>query len=133
MRKCRWDTAVFSGISAYGVAPDPGWSVAQTYSYDKLNRVLLAKEPSISGGQGWKRSCNYDRWSNQWVDATNFSGINVFSAAPTRERLDHPEAPHQSERWLTPKRAGYLNSSGTNSCRSRRQVSHSCAVPGDSQ
>jgi RHS repeat-associated protein len=65
--------------------------VAQTYSYDKLNRVLLAEEPSISGGQGWKRSYSYDRWGNQWVDATNSSGINVYSVTPT------------GSAWITPK------------------------------
>jgi RHS repeat-associated protein len=91
MRKCRWDTAPFSGISANGVAPGAVWIVAQSYSYDKLNRVLLAEEPSISGGQGSKRSYNYDRWGNQWVDATNSSGINVYSATPT------------GSAWITPK------------------------------
>jgi hypothetical protein len=91
MHKGQWDTAAFSGISAYVVAPGAVWSVAQTYSYDKLNRVLLTEEPSISGGQGWKRSYNYDRWGNQWVDATNSSGINVYSVTPT------------GSAWITPK------------------------------
>jgi RHS repeat-associated protein len=68
-----------------------GWSVAQTYGYDKLNRVLSAEEPGITGGQGWKRSYNYDRWGNQWVDATNSSGINVYSVTPT------------GSAWITPK------------------------------
>jgi hypothetical protein len=80
-----------SGMSAYVAAPGPGWSVAQNYSYDKLNRVLLAEEPSITGGQGWKRSYNYDRWGNQWVDATNSNGINVYSVTPT------------GSAWITPK------------------------------
>jgi hypothetical protein len=82
-RKRRWDTAAFSGMSANVVAPVPGWSVAQNYSYDKLNRVLSAEEPSISEGQGSKRRYNYDRWGDQWVDATNSSGINVFSVTQT--------------------------------------------------
>jgi hypothetical protein len=40
MCKCRWDTAAFSDISTNAVAPGPGWSVAQSYSYDKFNRVF---------------------------------------------------------------------------------------------
>jgi YD repeat-containing protein len=80
-----------SGRSANVEAPGAGWSVAQNYSYDKLNRVLSAEEPSITGGQGWKRSYNYDRWGNQWVDATNSSGINVYSVTPT------------GSAWITPK------------------------------
>jgi hypothetical protein len=43
------------------------------------------------GGQGWKASHNYDRWGNQWVDATNSSGINVYSVTPT------------GSAWITPK------------------------------
>ena len=92
-----WQLALDYGSANNGnlmtqtVGDGAGWSVAQTYSYDKLNRVLSAEEPSITGGQGWKRSYNYDRWGNQWVDATNSSGINVYSVTPT------------GSAWITPK------------------------------
>jgi RHS repeat-associated protein len=60
------------------------WTVAQNFSYDKLNRLASAEEPAVSSGLSWKRTFGYDRWGNQWVDgnAANSYGIGLDTVTP---------------------------------------------------
>ena len=50
-------------ITVPGIAP-----LTQTYTYDKLDRLLVAQE---NGGASWKQTFTYDQYGNRSVDANN--------------------------------------------------------------
>ncbi len=51
-----------------------GFTAAQTYSYDSLNRIKSATE-TISGSQSWKQTYTYDRYGNRNFDVANTTTI----------------------------------------------------------
>ncbi len=46
----------------------PGITLAQSYSYDSLNRLQVAQE---SNGASWKQTFTYDQYGNRRLDAAN--------------------------------------------------------------
>jgi RHS repeat-associated protein len=57
----------------------PGLTVAQSYTYDNLNRLTTAQE---ANGANWKQTFTYDRYGNRNFDLNNTTS-NVLGPNPT--------------------------------------------------
>jgi len=57
----------------------PGLTVAQSYTYDNLNRLTIAQE---ANGTNWKQTFTYDRYGNRNFDLNNTTS-NVLGPNPT--------------------------------------------------
>jgi len=71
----------------------PGLSLAQSYSYDALNRLLVAQEQS---GTSWKQTLIYDRYGNRNFDAANTTQ-NVLAANPVINPANNRITPQAGE------------------------------------
>ncbi len=71
----------------------PGLNLAQTYSYDHLNRLTGAQE--TGGGANWTQTYGYDAVGNRWVSAS--SSPNLPGLTP-----ETPQGPGWYSSWTPP-------------------------------
>ena len=71
----RWQT-----ITVPNVGTNNGFTGAQTYTYDSLNRLQIAEE-KIAGATSWKQTFTYDRFGNKNFDAANTTTLGSCTTA----------------------------------------------------
>lgn len=54
-----------------------GFTAFQTFTYDNLNRLIIARETNSGGSQIWKQTSNYDQYGNRTLDAGNTTTIPI--------------------------------------------------------
>ena len=80
------------------IADSGSWFAAQTFTYDKLNRLETAAEGTA--GTGWKQSFGYDRYGNRWgatmspLTRRETSATLRPTPSPTTARIGWWRRPH---------------------------------------
>lgn len=66
-------------ITVPTVGATVGFTALQTYTYDSLNRLKVARE-TVGGAEKWKQTFLYDRYGNRTFDAVNTTTLNKTCA-----------------------------------------------------